>query len=310
MTFSYSVVIPAYNAAATIGQAVQSILDQTVRPQEIMVVDDGSTDGTAAAVAGMGSDITVISQDNRGPGGATTAAWRRESSTSTPPSASTETSSSRPTRRSSLVKTPGPRQVRRDRRSGRAPRRRPPQGRPDGARHRRPARRARARTSASAVFAAGEAAQEARDAGADLVGADDLAEQIQKGDARLRRGHRHPRPHAHGRPPRPGLGPRGLMPNPKTGHRHHRRGPRRVRVQGRPGRVPHRPLRQRARPHRQGQLRRGAARDQLPGRARRAAAGQAGCGQGQVPARRSPSSRRWVPASRSTPTACARRRPA
>jgi glycosyltransferase involved in cell wall biosynthesis len=77
MTFSYSVVIPAYNAAATIGQAVQSILDQTVRPQEIMVVDDGSTDGTAAAVAGMGSGITVISQDNRGPGGATTAGFGR-----------------------------------------------------------------------------------------------------------------------------------------------------------------------------------------------------------------------------------------
>ena len=77
MTFSYSVVIPAYNAAATIGQAVQSILDQTVRPQEIIVVDDGSTDGTAAAVAGMGSEITLISQDNRGPGAATTAGFGR-----------------------------------------------------------------------------------------------------------------------------------------------------------------------------------------------------------------------------------------
>ena len=76
MTFSYSVVIPAFNAAATLGQALQSILDQTVRPQHIIVVDDGSTDGTAAAVAGM-SGITVIRQDNRGPGGATTTGFRR-----------------------------------------------------------------------------------------------------------------------------------------------------------------------------------------------------------------------------------------
>ena len=78
MTFSYSVVIPAYNAAATIGQAVQSILDQTVRPQEIIVVDDGSTDGTAARQSPEWEvSITVISQDNRGPGGATTAGFGR-----------------------------------------------------------------------------------------------------------------------------------------------------------------------------------------------------------------------------------------
>lgn len=77
MTFSYSAVIPAYNAQATIREAVQSILNQTVRPQEIIVVDDGSTDGTAAVVAEMGNEITVISQDNRGPGGATTAGFGR-----------------------------------------------------------------------------------------------------------------------------------------------------------------------------------------------------------------------------------------
>ena len=77
MTFSYSVVIPAYNAAATVGQAIQSILDQTIRPAEIIVVDDGSTDGTAGAVAAMGREIIVIRQDNRGPGAATTAGFDR-----------------------------------------------------------------------------------------------------------------------------------------------------------------------------------------------------------------------------------------
>jgi glycosyltransferase involved in cell wall biosynthesis len=76
MTFSYSVVIPAYNAAATIGQSVQSILEQTIRPQEIIVVDDGSTDNIAAAIAGMRAEITLIRQDNRGPGAATTAGFR------------------------------------------------------------------------------------------------------------------------------------------------------------------------------------------------------------------------------------------
>jgi glycosyltransferase involved in cell wall biosynthesis len=77
MTFSYSVVIPAFNAAQTIGQAIRSILDQTILPTEIVVVDDGSTDGTAAAAAGLGSQVTIISQDNRGPGAATTAGFDR-----------------------------------------------------------------------------------------------------------------------------------------------------------------------------------------------------------------------------------------
>ena len=68
-----------------------------------------------------------------------------------------------------------------------------------------------------AVFAAGEAAEEARSAGADVVGADDLAAEIEKGnfafDVAIATPDLMPLVGRLGRV----LGPRGLMPNPKTG---------------------------------------------------------------------------------------------
>lgn len=63
---SFSVVIPTYNAATTVARAVQSALAQTVTPLEVLVVDDGSTDDTAAALTPFDTEITIIRKRNGG----------------------------------------------------------------------------------------------------------------------------------------------------------------------------------------------------------------------------------------------------
>jgi glycosyltransferase involved in cell wall biosynthesis len=61
-----TLIIPCYNAVAYIGDALDSALSQSVRPDEIIVVDDGSTDGSAAAIARFGDSVRCIRQDNQG----------------------------------------------------------------------------------------------------------------------------------------------------------------------------------------------------------------------------------------------------
>ncbi len=72
MSAPYSVVIPAYNAEATLGEAIRSILAQSVPPVEIIVVDDGSKDATQLVAASFGQVVTLIAQANAGPGAAMT----------------------------------------------------------------------------------------------------------------------------------------------------------------------------------------------------------------------------------------------
>ncbi len=61
-----SVIIPAYNAQDMIGETLDSILAQTYRNLEIIVVDDGSTDQTAQVVQGYGSRVLYYYQKNSG----------------------------------------------------------------------------------------------------------------------------------------------------------------------------------------------------------------------------------------------------
>ncbi len=65
-----SVVMPAYNAAATITAAIHSVLRQTYPQWELIVVDDGSTDGTARRVLAFGDRVRYLRQEHLGPGAA------------------------------------------------------------------------------------------------------------------------------------------------------------------------------------------------------------------------------------------------
>ncbi len=61
-----SAVIPVYNRAHLIGRAIESVLRQSKPPAEIIVVDDGSTDGTREQVASFGNVVRYVYQPNSG----------------------------------------------------------------------------------------------------------------------------------------------------------------------------------------------------------------------------------------------------
>jgi glycosyltransferase involved in cell wall biosynthesis len=76
----FSVTIPAYDAEPTLEETVSSVRAQTFDDWELVIVDDGSTDGTRALAERLAAGderIRVISQENRGSGGAYNTAVRQ-----------------------------------------------------------------------------------------------------------------------------------------------------------------------------------------------------------------------------------------
>lgn len=65
-----SVIMPAYNAAPYIRDSVATVLGQDHRHLELIIVDDGSSDGTPELVEGLDPRITVLRQKNAGPAAA------------------------------------------------------------------------------------------------------------------------------------------------------------------------------------------------------------------------------------------------
>ena len=62
-----SAIIPTYNNASLVQEAVESVLKQTYTPVECIVVDDGSTDDTLHRLEKFGSKITIVRQAHQGP---------------------------------------------------------------------------------------------------------------------------------------------------------------------------------------------------------------------------------------------------
>ena len=65
-----SVIIPSYNREKLVAQTIENMLNQSLPPDEIIVIDDGSTDNSVEVIRAFGSRVTLIQQENQGPGAA------------------------------------------------------------------------------------------------------------------------------------------------------------------------------------------------------------------------------------------------
>src|SRR5580704_13374409 len=70
-----TIVIVSYNYEPFVAAAIDSALEQSYAPLEVIVVDDGSTDGSRKIIAGYGNRIRVIFQENAGQGAVYNAGW-------------------------------------------------------------------------------------------------------------------------------------------------------------------------------------------------------------------------------------------
>ena len=65
-TPAISIILPTFNRRDTLGRAIDSIRQQSFADWELIVVDDGSTDGTAESLAGIDPRVRVVRQENQG----------------------------------------------------------------------------------------------------------------------------------------------------------------------------------------------------------------------------------------------------
>src|SRR5215470_17639731 len=72
-----SIIVPTYNRGETIRAAIASVQRQTYQDWELIVVDDGSTDGTASLIERSDPRLVLIRQENRGVNAARNAAMLR-----------------------------------------------------------------------------------------------------------------------------------------------------------------------------------------------------------------------------------------
>ena len=69
-TYLFSVVIPTFNRLELLKQAIGSVMAQAFGDYEIIVVDDGSSDGTINYCETLGGRVKVLCQTNKGPAAA------------------------------------------------------------------------------------------------------------------------------------------------------------------------------------------------------------------------------------------------